>query len=381
MSKRIALGFAWLLHALLFLAPPAAAQRGAAQRPVDRFDCSQMRGLQCREEERAALLAFYGLPTAESRLAAGSEMYRVFIFDAWMRHHVAIIVERAPGSSPTLTLQAPPRPGRAGAAPEAVPGASVPIPIRSWYALRRRAAYFDRLMVPEPVRPGDIHICAGHGPLYFVESTDPDSREDRRLRRSGLSDCQQGLAESFALEIALLAAEVIPACAALDEDPSSHVAERLRACAILSGDGAAAAEVYDLMRPLLAAERERPSAQQLASLFEGAQLGGPGSGTGAGPEQLWLQALAGGERAQFVVERVHAQSRDHAIVDGLLRRWHRLEREDDGPPFRVEEAPVQLLWTRAWGSDFEMARLTLGAYAPAPDRCNSTDRKRRAVDC
>jgi catechol 2,3-dioxygenase-like lactoylglutathione lyase family enzyme len=186
-------------------------------------------------------------------------------------------------------------------------------------------------LVPEPKEPGVISICAGHGPVYFVESTAPEADEEHRLRRSGLSSCQEGLAEPFAVEIALLAADVIPACAELDEQPFPAVAEQLRACATLSGDAVAAARVYNLMRPLLADRPDRPSAEQLKPLLELAQVDGAGAGAGLRPEQAWLQALAGEGRPEFVVERAHAPNADRVEVEGVIRRRHSLENDDDYP--------------------------------------------------
>jgi hypothetical protein len=198
-----------------------------------------------------------------------------------------------------------------------------------------------------------------------------------------LGVCQDGLAEPFALEIALLATEVIPACAALDEDAFHFFAERLRACTILSGDAVAAAKVYILMRPLLAEERDRPPTDQLASFFEGAEIGGGQAGAGASvsAEQAWLQAIAGDGRTEFVVERVHAPSAGHAVVDGLLRRRHLLGIEEDYPRFRVEEAAVKLVWASDRSSNFAIERLTVGAYRPVPDRCHPPSPSSRAVDC
>jgi hypothetical protein len=239
-------------------------------------------------------------------------------------------------------------------------------------------------MAPRPRRrePGSIFICSDHGPLYFVETADPEASKDLRLRRSGLGFCDEGLAAPFAQEIGLLAVEAIPACTELDGDAFRYTADLLRACAILSGDSVAAAQVYNLMRPLLVLEGDRPPTDQLQSLFNGAQIAGPGAGAGVGPEQAWLQALDGEDGARFVVERVHALRQDHAVVHGLLRRRHLAESDvDDGSPDRVEEATVQMEWTRERRSDFKLARLTLGAYAPAPDRCRSRDGKGRTVDC
>ena len=376
-----AFGPVWLALSLLALDSGADARQRAARNPEDGFDCTQRRGLECREESRAELLALYGLPTAESRLAAGSEMYRVFIFSGWMSHHVAITVERSPGSPPTLTLQAPPGVDPQGSGTLVMAPVSVPLAVESWYVVRRRSSFFHRTMVPEPIEPGTIRICGGHGPIYFVESTDPEASEEHRLRRSGLGHCQEGLADPFALEVAILAADLIPACAVLDEEAFTFLADQLRACAILSGDALAGAEVYNLMRPLLAEERERPSADQLEALLGGAKIEGSGSGEDLRPEQAWLAAFAGEERTNFVVERVHGRDAGHVVVDGILRRRHPRETPDDPPRDRVEEAPVQLVWVRRWRSDFELERLAIGAYAPAPDRCSPSDHRRRAVDC
>lgn len=380
MKMLTAFRLVWLSLTLCVAAPAAAAPNRAAERLPDRFDCRLMDGLQCRSESRDRLLAFYGLPTAESRLAAGSEMYRVFVFDAWMGHHVAITVERSPGSSPTLTLHAPPQPERRGAGSQTVPPVSVPMSVDAWYLVRRRGSLFERRMVPEPVEPGVIRICGGHGPLYFVESTNPEPDAAQPLRRSGLGHCVEGLADAFGIEVALLAAEIIPSCAILDDTLFLFTAERLRACAIISGDRIAAAEVYNLLGPLLAEGRDRPSADRLASLFDAAEVGGSGVADGARPEQAWLQALAGETRTEFVVEEVHARDAGHVVVDGLLRRRHLLEDERDETRYRVEEAPVQLVWTRSL-SDFEIERLTIGAYEPAPDRCSGPSRTRRSADC
>lgn len=364
-----------LLLSLFVLAPDAAAQDSS-----ERFDCRLMRGLQCRAESRAELLTHYGLPTAENRLAAGSQMYRVFIFDAWMKHFAAVTVERSPGLAPTLTLHAAPRPDRHGSGLQAIPPQSVPITIEDWYDVRRRGADFDRVMVPLPRDPEDGILFCGHPPLYFVESSDPQAREDYRLRRSGLGGClTEGLAEPFAIELALLAADVLPACAALDDSLFYFTAELLRACSIFSGDVLAAAQVYNLMRPLLARERDRPSADRLEDLFRDAEFGGAGPGDGAAPAaQAWLRALGGEEPSYFLVERVHAQGADHVIVDGVLRRRisSNIGREQD----RTKEAPVKLEWTREFG-ELKIKRLTIGAYEAGPDLCNSRDPRRRAVDC
>jgi hypothetical protein len=365
---------------LVLLLAPAAAAQGES----DRFDCRLMGGLQCRPESRAELLAHYGLPSAESRLAAGSQMYRVFIFDAWMKHWGVITVERSPGSAPTLTLHAAPRPNRQGSGSQQFPPQTVPITIANWSDVQRRGANFDRLMVAlklAPLGPGDIRVCGGHGPLYFVESGDPEAGEEGGVRRSGLSDScwGGGLAEPFAIEVALLAAEVLPACAALDESLFHWTAQLLRACSIFSGDGLAAAEVYNLMRPLLAEERDRPSADRLEQLFREAEFGGTGAGEGAGPAaQAWLQALAGEGRSYFLVERVHAENANHVLVEGILRRRIRSQSDRDGD--RTEEAPVQLEWGNGLAG-FEVKRVTIGAYEQGPDLCNARDHRRRAVDC
>jgi hypothetical protein len=258
---------------------------------------------------------------------------------------------------------------------------SVPLAIDKWYFVRRVGRSFERTMVPELKEPGVISICAGHGPVYFVESTVPEADEEHRLRRSGLSSCQEGLAEPFAVEVALLAADVIPACAELDEQPFPAVAEQLRACATLSGDAVAAARVHNLMRPLLADRPDRPSAEQLKPLLELAQVDGAGAGAGLRPEQAWLQALAGEGRPEFVVERAHAPNADRVEVEGVIRRRHSLENDDDYPRDRVEEAMVQLVWIRNTRSDFELERMTIGAFGPAEDRCHVPGRTARSADC
>jgi hypothetical protein len=327
------------------------------------------------------LLAAYGLPSAESRLAAGSEMYRVFMFDAWMNSHVAVTVERSPGAPPTLTLHAPRPPERRDSAAEVVPPLSVPISADQWHDLRRRGSLFEKSMVPEqrPAEPGSIDICMGHGPAYFVESADAAAIEEQRLRRSERNHCEEGLAEPFAIEVALLAAEAIPACAVLDEALFNSLAVRLRACAGLSGDQVAAAHVYNLMRLLLADRRDRPSVDQLSFLFRGAEVGGPGAVSGADLGRDWLQAISGSKPTRFVVERIHGDDARHVTVDGWLRRRGDVGDDDARPG--IEDARVQILWTMDELGDFRAQSLSIGRFEPRLDLCNASGAPARSLDC
>lgn len=375
---RRAAASAWLLLSALGLAG------GAAARDVpDRPECQDMGDLVCSEEARAPLLALYDLPTIESRQAEGSDLYRVFISDAWRRHHVAITVEYGSGSDPTLTLHAPMRPARPGAPAEAIPAYAVPISLRDWYRVGRLGRLFHRTLVPEPVDPDVILVCTGHGPTYRVESADGgQGDEGRGVRRSDRHLCsQEGLAEPFGIELTLLARELLPACAALDEDAFRFTAELLRACAILSGDRLAAAEAYNHMRLLLVRDWEPPSLDQLDDLLGRANVDVPDRAQGMSPAQAWLQALTGEGDSELVVERVHAGTSNDIRVDGLFRRRVRTGRDDE--PFRVQEATVQLHWIRNEFHDLELSRLTIGAYQPVPDRCyaGGSPRLARTADC
>lgn len=335
-----------LLFLLLFLAPaPALAQSGADDR------CGGQDAAACRWI-RAALDRF-GLPTAESRAAAGEEIRRALFVGPWNNPIVAVEYRRAPGHDPSVAIYGG-REAREGE--DGIVSASVPL--AEWDRLGAAGRFFDRALAPEPAEPdGPIMVCAD-GETILVETTDPAAwAPAQRLRRRLAGSCPDNLASAYASALAAAAVRLLPGCAGLAPRGPGNAPTLLRDCLSLAGDRMAAAEVHNRLADLRrAAEQDRP-----ADLFA-RDLVVDWNGTPIPARQASIAWLY-----HFYPHRLFGENGRRVRVEGALARVT----SGAGGSEVHWEAPVTLTFVYPPAQSWQIAEIRVGAFAtvdrtPAP---------------
>lgn len=197
----------------------------------------------CYVAHQANYLGAFGLPTLESRRAAGDQIRRVMILGRSDNPVVAIEFRRAAGAEPTVAIYGPREDRAAGLAQPAYAAA---VPLAEWERIAEVGRNFDRTLVPD--HPSDVIVMCADGWLDIVETTDLEAEgPDGRLRRRVEGTCARGLANAYARELADTAVRLLPACRGIQgwHDFSPMI---LAFCAKLGGDRMAAAEAYDRLK-------------------------------------------------------------------------------------------------------------------------------------
>ncbi|MBV9881387.1 MAG: hypothetical protein JO276_00085 [Sphingomonadaceae bacterium] len=336
-----------LLFLLLFLAPaPALAQSGAADDRCGGRDAAACRGI------RAALDRF-GLPTAESRAAAGEEIRRALFTGPWGNPIVAVEYRRAPDHDPSVAIYGD-RAARAGE--DGIVAASVPL--AEWERLGAAGRFFDRALAPDPAEAGGPILVCADGEGILVETTDPAAwAPAQRLRRHLGGSCPEDLASTYAYALADAAVRLLPGCAGLAPRGPGNAPTLLRDCLTLAGDRMAAAEVHNRLADLRrAAEQDRP-----ADLFA-RDLVVDWNGTPIPARQASVAWLY-----HFYPRRLFGETGHRVRVEGALARV------TSGAGGREVhwEAPVTLTFVYQPAQTWQIASIRVGAFAtvdrtPAP---------------
>jgi hypothetical protein len=334
----------------------------AAQVPADpcRPDGDQTA---CYVAHQAHYLAAFGLPDAESRRAAGTQMRRVMMFGRSQEPVIAVEFRRVPGRAPEVALYGPPAEGAQGVAEPAYAAAIAPA---EWERIGTAGAFFDRALVtppPEPSPDAAISVCAD-GWLDIVETTDPDASSRRARLRVRVEDtCQHGLAGAYARELAEAAARLLPACAALPAE-LGFAPMRLAACAKLAGERMSAAEAYGAMLRLRDGDEPDRVRSAFASDARLTWLDEPAEGPGRAAES-WARHLRE-PQASFFPDRLTGESARRVRVEGHLERW----KEEAGDSV-LWTAPVAMIVERSPNDGvFRVTQAGVGAFARARHFCD-----------
>ncbi len=354
----------WTLPALLllWLLAPAILY---AQQVSDRL-CTDDRGTdRCGADQRRGVLTLFGARPIEEHARAGDQVRRVFFVDGYGRDLIAIEFVRTAGRDPLLRVRYP-RPGEG----RALPVLETAVPTRVWDDLILRSRQFDRRFAPRETQH-EREISIGlHCWIYTVEAVDPAvGYAPAHVRDKVESACEDGPAQLLAHDMARDALRLLPHCAELDPAHHRNEAAILSACALLSGDRMAAAEVMNRMRPLLQVRGPQDEGR-LRGVFD-YQLrvdwngeSNSGSGTAAA---FWTGKLAQPSGwANFYIRSLEGESANRVRVLGSLSRSVDTPR---GSATGIENAAVELIWTRLPNSlPFQISTARVGPWQADPPR-------------
>lgn len=316
----------------------------------------------CYAAHQSRYLDDFGLPTAESRAAAGDRIRRAMIFDRNWSPVVAIEFRRAAGTEPTVAIY-PPR--AEGAAGPAEPAYAAAVPLAEWERIGEAGRNFDRALAPVPpdLPPGTILMCADAW-LDIVETTDPEAEGPRgRLRRRAEDTCAHGLANAYARALADAAVRLLPACGGIEGwgDFSPRI---LSVCAMLGGDRMAAAEVYGRLKDL----REARDADSLRYYFaQSATLDWAGERIAGAPAiaEAWIRRTSADPPSSFFPHRLVGENAGRVRVEGVLEHWI----DAPGHDSALWVAPVSLVLVRSPARTFDITEAHVGDFAPARHYC------------
>jgi hypothetical protein len=308
-------------------------------------------------------LSAFGLPSAESRRAAGDQVRRVMIFGRVRNPVIAIEFRRAPGREPSVAIYRPAPEGTTGTVEPAYEAA---IPPAEWERVGTAGAFFDRVLAPLPPDPrpdGAIAICSDAW-LDIVEAADPEADSPRRRVRVRVEDgCEHGLAEAYARELADAALRLLPACTAIPAE-AGFAELRLAACARLAGDRMAAAQALGVVLRL----RDGTEPDRLNAAFASdARLDWVGRATSgaAGAAESWTRNLRD-LRASFFPDRLTGETAGRVRVTGDLEYWR-----DEGSRPMLWTAPVELIVQYSPNDRaFHVVQASVGAFAQARHFCD-----------
>lgn len=340
---------------ILQIAALASAAAAPAQARPDP-NCSDDRGAdRCAAQQQARTRALFGLRSIEQHRDAGDQVRRVFYVDGYGRDMIAIAFVRAPGREPMAQIHFPRREGQ-----RATPPLEAPVSHTVWGEMLRRSANFDRSYTPRPQNPEEVSICL-HSWVYTVEANDPARTNLARasLRRKTEDSCQRGPAVEFAADLQRAALPLFPHCDRLDPGQHRNPAAQLAACAALTGDRMAAAEVMNRLGAFRRA-RGTQDGQLLAGLFaQRARI--DWNGVRSDPNDLyqgnfWLARMAADGAPGFYHDRVEGLAADRVRVTGTLQR------STDGPAASHFRAPVEMIWVFGPSQEFQVDSATVGAW-------------------
>jgi hypothetical protein len=339
-----------------FLAALAAlCLQGRAEAQGD--PCERRDQTACYQAHQQEHLDIFGLPTAQSRHAAGDRVLRVMRHGHW-RALVAVEFRRASGREPEVAVFLPRR--RLLPAPE--PAITATIPLAEWERLTEASRYFHRALVPVPAEPridGAIVICT-HAGLNIVETVDP-SAETRgaQLRQRASDTCDDDLANVYAEQLFEAAGRLIPACAALRLPAGAH---QVADCGTLAGDRMAAAVAHNELQAFLYDPRK------LSEIFTTeARLDREGRVTdGPTVDSAWSAIVSGDGRGSLILLKVQGEDDQRVRVSGVLQKSVQTAVRTT----RSLWAPVELDLVRNPGMGrFEVRHAKVGAFSTTPERC------------
>ncbi len=339
--------------------PLFAASAGAQRTEMPCWEEGQQEGEEeaCNAARAERLRALYDVPALEELRRDGVQVRRVFYVDNQGWDAGALSFTRAPGQPPRVSFQRAPRDGERPAPLVA------DLPAEIWDQAVVRSEYFDRSYAPAPPAPPteDEVICL-HGWGYYVEASDPAwLRRPATLRRRVDSACTaESPAPEYARALADMAVALFPACMALEQWHHGLAIRRLNACAQLSGDRLAAAEVRNALHPLLELN-DRDGFETIRPVFAAAaRLDWDGaSASGLEPAaRLWLRRFREHRYAVLGTTRIHGETQDRVLVDGFVA-YQTLAGE-------AHRAPVEMIFSSDDGDMLTLERASVGPYRPDP---------------
>lgn len=244
-----------VLSAILMIGGAARATAATTKNDVWDRGCGDDDGNdRCAANTQSMMRAAYRVDDAESLMRAGVVLRRAMIVDGYGNDLIAITFQRKPGSAPQVDLRVPCDKRQACHAP-----LTAHVPIAIWNRVLRQSDDFDQELVRETdIAEGERTICI-HAWLAVVEAVDPARNEVKTSRpelNSGTvrsdteSACADGLAVPFAFEIAELALQSLPECAALQPQAFRNTPTLLATCTRLGGDRIAASEAFALLNQI-----------------------------------------------------------------------------------------------------------------------------------
>jgi hypothetical protein len=298
----------------------------------------------CAPEKQRAVRESFDVPPVEAFEAAGTTVRRAFYVDGYGRDMPVVTFSRPPGHAPRVTVNAR---VQDGAGELRVVELTAPLSNAVWEEALQRSRHFDRRLEAET--PSTPRLCL-HSWVVTVEAWGASPQGPRRApRRSTEDTCEEGLTVAYGFELARLAVGSLPACDRLDPRRHRNDIGRLEACAALSGDTIAAAEVMNAYR---------------ASSAEG---GWPFVVNSRASLDWNGETAAGWQAAKALLRAKGGRPWPHRF-EGRTERLVRVTGQMTlGDPSRLEVAPFEQTWVKEIGLDaWAIERMTVGPFKPSP---------------
>jgi len=343
---------------ILQIAALASAAAAPAQARPDP-NCSDDNGVdRCATQRQAQTRALFGLRSIEQHREAGDQVRRVFYVDGYGRDMIVIALVRTPGREPMAQIHFPRRERQ-----RATPPLEAPVSHIVWGEMLRRSASFDRSYAPRAGNPQDVSICL-HSWVYTIEANDPARANlaPGSLRRKTEDSCQRGPAAEFAWDLQRAALPLFPHCDRLDPDQHRNPAAQLAACAMLTGDRMAAAEVMNRLNAFRRARRTEDGLLLQGSFAQRAQIDWNGIRSDPGDlykGNFWLARMASEGSPSFFVQSVEGLAADRVRVAAFLERS---VDGAEGSPSTHMRAPIEMIWVFGPAQQFEVESATVGAW-------------------
>lgn len=306
----------------------------------------------CAPAKQAEMRALYGVAPIETY--AGASVRRIFFVDGYGNDTIAIEFVRAPEKDPLVRVHFPKQKGEAPIAP-----IEQLLTSEQWQQLIAASQNFDKQFATatSSKRAGkdkggdqEIELCL-HSWVYWAEAIDGGAKP-----RSTVNDaCNDAPVEQFAWVAAKRAIGVFPFCSAIDPKLSRNDATRLLACAGLTGDRLAAAEVFNEAQAFRFVSRPKDggldglTAYDFSLNFQGTKS------QGRDAEAYWRSVMTETTAPDFFYESLNGLNADNVVVRaGLLK-----EVRDN----QYQIADVEMRWKKDGGT-FNITSMSVGPYRP-----------------
>lgn len=304
-------------------------------------------------------------PPAAAEAAAGVETYRVFFTNGYGRKEPTVVAfERRPGDEPKAVVYT--LDGKL----------ERPVTEATWRMVQEDSRFADRKLVPlPPVKEGSefvdsVTICS-HPWGVVMELINSPLSPARAVRSAQQNTCHAGLTTQFGFELARLAVEQFPACAALDPEDHRNDVTLLAECARLTGDKIAAASLANqLIHPF-----QMPT--------DSPEFWNRWMGRNAQPELNWSgQIIKDAARGENSVGKFLAAQDERWILhldpnrfEGVDARnakvtgvFTRLKTLDDPERDIEEQADYEQVWTFDNSDDgWQLMTWRVGIFSPRPE--------------
>lgn len=317
----------------------------------------------CERQDRERVIAEVGAqPLGE--MEGDVLVRRAMFFDDYRRDQPLVEFRHDPGSPPRVIVSFD-RLERGVARLEA------PVSQEVWDEVLSQGRYFDRALGPEPARVGDqgeddevLQTICLHPRYAWVQAYD----SDQGAREAGANTCADSLAVDYAYQLAELAGDLLPSCAALDRDKFGPSNYRLMSCFALSGDTLTAAAMMNDLEgdPFFYPDPEYDRAairrrfgyrSNVAIEWDGTHIQGWDE-----TADWWLEQA--GAEGSGVYELTHTgETWNRVRSRGVFVR----STEPEGCPYRLRfQAPIEIEWIRN-GDFWQVTNMIVGAFSRLDD--------------